>query len=141
MNFDESCFYCTKDKGLDELMLKVCSLQASTVYLFKDQSYQGRCVVALKEHKKELFELHSEELTTFMSEVSRVAGAINKLFFPDKINYAIYGDQVSHLHFHIVPKYKNGLLWGKPFGNNPDGKKILDSEEYDELINLLRQNL
>ena len=32
-----------------------------------------------------------------------------------KINYAIYGDLVSHFHVHVVPKQRDGLQWGGPF--------------------------
>ena len=48
------CFYCTKDERLDSLMMEVCELSASTLYLFKDQTYKGRCIVACKEHKREI---------------------------------------------------------------------------------------
>lgn len=35
MSFDKNCFYCSKNEALDSLMIKICDLEVSTVYLFK----------------------------------------------------------------------------------------------------------
>ena len=43
------CFYCEKDNEKRKaLMLDVCELPYSIVYLFRDQKNKGRCVVAFK---------------------------------------------------------------------------------------------
>lgn len=41
-----NCFYCIKDERLSNLMIPVCTFSTSTLYLFKDQRYPGRCVLA-----------------------------------------------------------------------------------------------
>lgn len=51
----------------------------------------------------------------FFAEVSAVAETIAGYTGADKINYAIYGDIVSHFHVHLVPKHRDGLQWGGPF--------------------------
>ena len=33
---------------------------------------------------------------------------MHEIFNPDKVNYGAYGDTGHHLHFHLVPKYKDG---------------------------------
>lgn len=105
------CFYCTKDQRLLDLMIPLAELTWSDVYLFRDQKHYGRCVVALKEHKTELFQLTQE----LFGEVSAVSQAIAEHTRAAKINYAIYGDLVSHFRVHLVPKQKDGLQWGGPF--------------------------
>ncbi|EDS78684.1 histidine triad (HIT) protein [Clostridium novyi A str. 4552] len=141
MAFDNTCFYCTKSEPLDTLMIEVCKLQVSTLYLMKDQTHKGRCVVALNDHKKELFELGEDERCMYMEDISNVAKALSELFSPDKINYAGYGDGVTHMHFHVVPKYKGGPEWGNPFSVSLEDKKILSKEEYDERIKLISNKL
>jgi diadenosine tetraphosphate (Ap4A) HIT family hydrolase len=121
-------------------MIEICKLKLSTVYLFKDQTFKGRCVVAFPEHKRELFELSESDLNVFMNDVAKVAVVLQNLFAPGKINYAIYGDKVSHLHFHIVPKYETGPHWGEPF-HLSSSKKILSQTEYDELIQMIKTSL
>lgn len=115
------CLYCNQQDKRDSLMTPVCELDSTIVYLVKNQNFPGRCAVALKDHKEELFQLTSKERISFFEEVSIVAEAIYHLYSPDKLNYAIYGDGVPHLHIHIVPKKKDGFCWGGPFvmdGNN-----------------------
>lgn len=133
MSFDENCFYCSKNEALDSLMIKICDLEVSTVYLFKEQTYKGRCNVVFKEHKSEITDLTEEEAKAFMNDVRKVAKAIQKAFNPDKINYGAFADTMQHLHFHLVPKYKDGADWGRMFEMNP-GKMLLNEEEYDELV-------
>lgn len=141
MSLKEECFYCSKDHRLHDLMLEVCQLQVSTVYLNKDQTHDGRCIVTFKQHKTELFQLEKEKLHLFMEDVARVAEAIKKAFRADKINYAIYGDLVSHVHFHLVPKYRGGDCWGEAFENSPQTQKTLQEEEYSDRLNLIRSYL
>ena len=89
-------------------MTPLTELQWSDVYLFNDQKHKGRCVVALKGHHDEMFELDDEQRSGFFAEVSLVAHAIANYTKADKINYAIYGDIVSHFHVHLVPQHRDG---------------------------------
>lgn len=140
MSNDNTCFYCEKDQRLNDIMIKVCKLNVSTLYLFREQTHKGRCVVAYDKHVKELFELEDKELELFMKDVKKAAIAIQKAFSPDKINYGAYSDKLPHLHFHIVPKYEDGYSWGGTFEMNPQ-KTFLSDEEYNEIINTLKKNL
>lgn len=136
------CFYCTRNQELADLMIEVCKLPHSTVYLFRNQFFTGRCVVAYNQgHPRELYDLTPAERAGFMDEVAQVAAALDRLFHPDKINYAIFGDKVDHLHFHVVPKYRDNSEWGKPFPVNPDAKKTLSEAGYAELIARLKREL
>lgn len=140
MNFDENCFYCSKNNNLDSLMIKICDLEVSTVYLFKEQTYRGRCNVVYKEHKSEITDLTEDEAAAFINDARKVALAIQKAFAPDKINYGAFADTMKHLHLHIVPKYEDGPSWGKTFEMNPQ-KVFLTNKEYDELVLKIKNNL
>ncbi|AQR95797.1 HIT family protein [Clostridium saccharoperbutylacetonicum] len=140
MNFDEKCFYCSKNEELDKLMIKICDLEVSTVYLFKEQTYKGRCNVVFKEHKSEVAELTEQEVSSFIKDVRRVAQAMHKAFTPNKINYGAFADTMKHLHFHLVPKYEGGPSWGGTFEMNPQ-QVYLSDEEYNELIDKVKNNL
>jgi ATP adenylyltransferase len=67
------CLYCRKDQRLLDLMIEIAPLSASTLYLFKEQTHRGRCVVAYRAHVNELFELPDAELTLFMRDVAHAA--------------------------------------------------------------------
>ena len=128
----QSCMYCLRGEALAGVALEICPLEVSTLYLFKNQYYRGRCIVALNDHKRELFELSADQLARFAKDVARAAAAIQKAFSPDKINYAIFGDNVSHVHMHLVPKYKGGPDWGGSFEITPRQEVTLSAQEYDE---------
>lgn len=110
-----SCFYCEKDARLLALMTPLAGMTWSDVYLFNDQKHRGRCIVALREHHDEIFQLSDAQRDGFFAEVAAVAEAVSRYTGADKINYAIYGDNVSHFHAHLVPKIRDGLQWGGPF--------------------------
>lgn len=133
----ENCFYCEKKEKLNELMVEVCELDYSYVYLVRNQNFPGRCVVAYKDHKRELFELSDEELIGYTKEVSLVSQAIHNIFQADKMNYGIYGDGVPHVHYHIVPKKKDEYCWGAPF-NLQGNDQYVNADELSKRANLIK---
>ena len=137
---DCNCAYCAEGAALDKFGIKICELKASKVILFKEQSHRGRVIVAHKKHVSEITDLTDEEVAEYMAEVKQVSAAVHKAFSPDKINYGAYGDGMCHLHFHLVPKYKDGFEWGTPFAMNP-GLKTLTDAEYAELAETIKANL
>lgn len=137
---DQNCAYCVEGELLDAFGIKICELESSKVYLFKEQSHLGRVIVAHKKHVSELVELSQEELHLYFDEVAKVANVLHKLFQPEKVNYGAYGDTGHHLHFHLVPKYKDGYEWGGVFAMNP-GERYLTEEEYTELVEKIKNEL
>ena len=135
----------TSDQGLigsffAKFGIKICELENSKVYLFKEQSHPGRVVVAHKKHVSEILELTSQERAAYLEEIAKVSEAIHKIFKPAKVNYGAYGDTGHHLHFHLVPKYKDQYEWGGVFAMNPGEKKLTD-EEYDEMVKRYQEKL
>lgn len=137
---DSNCAYCMEGDLLAKFGLKICELQSSLVILFKEQSHKGRVIVAHKNHVSEMVDLSDEERNLFFAEVNHVAKALHKAFGPEKVNYGAYGDTGKHLHFHLVPKYKDEFEWGSTFAMNPD-KVYLSDEEYNELIETIKTHL
>lgn len=136
----KECLYCQNNETLHNLMIEIAQLSVSRVFLFKEQTYRGRCLVAYKDHVNDLNELSDEERNAFMSDVARVTRAMQKAFNPEKINYGAYSDKLSHLHFHLAPKYVDGPDYGGTFQMNP-GKVYLTDPEYQELIEAVKRNL
>lgn len=137
---ETNCFYCMKDERLSNLMIEICKLDTSTLFLFKEQTHKGRVIVAHDRHVTELFHLNEEELAAFMKDVARAARAVSKAFGANKMNYGAYGDKMPHLHMHLVPKYEDGVMWGSTFEMNP-GKVYRTEEEYLGLIEAIKSNL
>ena len=121
-------------------MIEICRLEYSTVYLNRDQKHKGRCIVTFKDHKTEYHQLTAAENQGYFAEVARVSRAMDRLYHPDKINYATFGDGVPHVHMHLVPKYRNGLQWGEAFHDDVE-KVLLTEAEYRLMVEELRQEI
>lgn len=131
------CLYCTGNETLDKLMIKICDLDVSELFLFREQSHPGRCNVVYKDHGVEFHELNEDQRNAFMKDVAAAAKVITAIFGPDKVNYGSYADKLSHLHFHIVPKYRDAFEFGGVFEMNPQ-KTYLTEYQYSEIINKIR---
>lgn len=136
----KDCIYCTKHDVRETIMLPICDLSVSKAFLFREQTYHGRCLVAYNGHVNDLNELTDEERNAFMADVARVTRAMQKVFNPEKINYGAYSDKLSHLHFHLAPKYVDGPDYGGTFQMNP-GKVYLTDAEYQEMIEAIKAAL
>jgi diadenosine tetraphosphate (Ap4A) HIT family hydrolase len=121
-------------------MLQIADLEVSSVFLFKEQTYFGRCVVAYKDHDVELVQIDDDRLLPFMHDVQKVANAIQKAFNPAKINFGFYSDKLKHLHVHIVPKYVDGPDYGGVFAMNPQTNYLSD-EQYSDMISKIKAGL
>ncbi|GHV65236.1 HIT family protein [Spirochaetia bacterium] len=132
------CRYCQDTVDWAE---KVADLSASTLYLTKDQSNKGRCILAVKGHHGEPFQLPDQEWAAFSADLRRAAKALNSAFKPDKINYGAYGDTYPHFHFHIVPKYRGGKSWGGPFDMNLAPQRTVPDAEFESIIAEIKKYL
>ena len=129
----DNCLYCKNKAVLDELMIKIADLEVSTLYLFREQTHPGRCVVAYREHAGSQTDILEADWVRFMLDTRRAALAIEKAFHPSKINFGAYSDTLAHPHWHLVPKYEGGPEWGGTFEMNPKKTYLTDSA-YEETI-------
>lgn len=136
----ESCLYCQNNETLQSLMIEIGHLRVSRAFIFREQTYHGRCLVAYDEHVNDLNELSDEQRNAFMADVADVTRAMQRLFNPEKINYGAYSDKLSHLHFHLAPKYVDGPDYGGTFQMNP-AKVYLSDCEYEQMRADMRREL
>jgi len=71
----------------------------------------GYVRVITNKHIKEFSDLSDEEATRLMLAVKKIEKAIIKTLNPDKVNIAMLGNMVPHLHVHIIPRFKNDPWW------------------------------
>ncbi|MFP3090363.1 HIT family protein [Treponema sp. TIM-1] len=135
---DPNCRYCT---CADDISVKVADLETSVLLLVRDQKYKGRCILALKDHKTEVFRMGPDELAAWARDLSRASKALWETFSPDKINYAAFGDLYPHLHIHLVPKYRDGPEWGGPFLLDLSKDNLMSPEELEKRAEQIRKNI
>lgn len=134
----KKCEFCEL-LSKEENSLKISDLVSSVAVLNRDQFFLGRVLIIYKSHVEDLTQLSEKERAMFIEDLTRIALAVKKAFNPDKLNYAILGNVVSHLHWHVIPRYKNDPNWGTPPW--PHGRKYLDQEQYEKLKKRIRKFL
>lgn len=133
------CRFCEGERpAADD---RVGDLTATVAYLHDDQFFPGWVVLVLKRHATEVFELEPGEQVRMMDDVSRVAAALYDLFAARKINYACLGNQIPHIHWHIVPRLADDPAPLEPVWSVPHAPLRLDPAERAARIARLRQRL
>ena len=62
-------------------------------------------------HIKEISDLEDNEAVEIILAIKKIEKILLKHSKADKINVASLGNMVPHLHFHIIPRYKNDPWW------------------------------
>jgi diadenosine tetraphosphate (Ap4A) HIT family hydrolase len=83
---------------------RIADLGGAVAYLNEDQFFRGWTFLVLKRHATELFELRPDERRELMESLSRVAKALADEYAATKVNYELLGNQVAHIHWHVIPR-------------------------------------
>ena len=89
------------------------------VVLVDDAAYPGFCRVILARHIREMTDLTPAERTRLMDAVFATETALREVLAPDKINLASLGNAVPHLHWHVIPRFRDDAhfpraIWAEP---------------------------
>jgi len=85
----------------------IADLGLSKAYLHDDQFFPGWTVLVFSRHATELFHLAPTERFQLMEEVNLVAKVVAQVFEAGKVNYELLGNQLPHIHWHIIPRLAN----------------------------------
>jgi diadenosine tetraphosphate (Ap4A) HIT family hydrolase len=84
-----------------------------------DPDYPGYCRVIWNQHRSEMTDLAPAEQRHLMMVVLAAEAALRASVQPDKINLASLGNMTPHLHWHIIPRWRDDRhfpqpIWGAP---------------------------
>jgi len=84
-----------------------------------DPDYPGFCRIIWNAHVAEMTDLPPADRARLMEVVFAVEEAVREALSPDKINLASLGNMVPHLHWHVIPRFRNDRhfpapIWGQP---------------------------
>ena len=82
----------------------IADLGLSKAYLHDDQFFPGWTVLVFQRHATELFHLAPTERMQLMEEVNLVAKTLAQVYEARKINYELLGNQLPHIHWHLIPR-------------------------------------
>lgn len=110
---NQACELCASAGGVVLWRSDLCR-----VVRVDDPSYPGFCRVIWNDHIREMTDLDATHQIVLMRVVFAVEAMVRRLFAPDKINLASFGNMVPHVHWHIIPRWLDDRhfpepVWGK----------------------------
>jgi len=81
------------------------------IILVNDPDLPGFCRVIWNQHVAEMTDLTYGEREHLMTLVFAVEEAIRQVMHPDKMNIAALGNMVPHIHWHLIPRYKDDAFY------------------------------
>ncbi len=93
----------------------VAALSVSSLYLVKNQTYRGQCVLIFDlHHAARPDQLSATEWHAFCTDLFEAQNAVMRTVRADHLNLESLGNVIPHLHWHIVPRYWDDPRWGEP---------------------------
>jgi diadenosine tetraphosphate (Ap4A) HIT family hydrolase len=118
----------------------VAELAESYVVLADEQAYRGWCILLLKDHHEHLADLSLDRQTRLWEDVAKVAAAMTREFEPVRINYECLGNELHHIHWHVIPRYANDPALQAPvwMRSREDRHVILKPDDEAAMVARLR---
>jgi diadenosine tetraphosphate (Ap4A) HIT family hydrolase len=79
-----------------------------------DPDYPGFLRVVWSAHVREMTDLATADREHCLRAVLAVEQALRDTLRPDKINLASLGNQVPHLHWHVIPRFADDAHFPEP---------------------------
>jgi diadenosine tetraphosphate (Ap4A) HIT family hydrolase len=88
-----------------------------------EPDYPGFVRVILKRHAREMGDLLREEREALMAVVFEAEAAVRETMQPDKMNLASLGNMTPHVHWHIVPRFRDDRHFPNPIWAAPQRER------------------
>ena len=128
------------NRQLEKDTINLGDLPLSRVLLIKDANYPWLLLVPRRADATEIIDLNEVEQGQLMTEINRVARALNEVAKPDKLNIAALGNLVPQLHIHIIARRIGDAAWPRPvWGVMPP--LAHDPQEVETFIGAIRRKI
>jgi diadenosine tetraphosphate (Ap4A) HIT family hydrolase len=82
-----------------------------------EAQWPGFCRVILARHVREMTDLAPPDRSRLMDVVFAVEASVREALAPDKMNVASLGNMVPHVHWHVIPRFRDDThfpapIWG-----------------------------
>ena len=134
------CAAVASDVAVDEYGSTVADLAISRLRLAANQFVRGYSVLICQRHVREPYELEAAAAGRYFDDLMRAGRALEQVFQPTKMNFEILGNEVPHLHCHLVPRYYDDPAPGRPIDPWQESVRLPD-DETDALVRALRAAL
>jgi len=114
---NSDCELCTEPGG--DLLWEDGHCRVVRVADQAGRDFPGFCRVVWRGHVAEMSALEAREARHVMDVVLATERAVRKVVAPDKINLASLGNVVPHLHWHVIPRWRDDSHFPAPIWASP----------------------
>lgn len=132
-----SCELCEKPGG--ELLWQD---ERCRVVLPLEPDHPGLCRIIWRQHVAEMTDLAPDDRAHCMRVVWAVEKVLRTELRPDKINLASLGNFVPHVHWHVIPRFRDDPhfpqpIWATRQRDSPAVRSTVTAERLRESLRLL----
>lgn len=109
-----ACEFCASPGGAVLWQNDLCR-----VVRVDEPDYPGFCRVILNRHAREMTDLAPAERDALMAIVFAVESVVRETMQPDKMNLASLGNMTPHVHWHVVPRFRDDRHYPTPIWAPP----------------------
>ncbi|MCK9380476.1 MAG: HIT family protein [Sulfuritalea sp.] len=106
------CELCTGPGG--ELLWEDGICRVVRVIGPEGEAFPGYCRIVCQEHVAEMSDLTTSDAHHVLDVVLATERALRLTVQPDKINLASLGNVVPHLHWHVIPRWRDDSHFPAP---------------------------
>ena len=106
------CEFCDEDGG--EVIVRHENWRVVRVAGTDGEAYRGFCRVIWNDHVKEMSDLTVADRGVLMAAVFKLEAVLRESLKPEKMNIASLGNQTPHLHWHVIPRYRDDPAYPRP---------------------------
>ena len=130
----ENCVFCKIIQG-QILAHKIYETEGVFVFLDINPYTRGHTLVIPKKHYQDIFDIPDSELQKLIVEVQKTAKLLKEKLNAEAINIfqrngLLAGQEVDHIHFHVVPRYPDDRVKMLPRGQ-------YKGNDFEEVVKLL----
>ena len=93
-----------------------------------DPDYPGFVRVILARHAREMADLERGEREALMDVVFAVEATVREAMQPHKMNLASLGNMTPHVHWHVIPRYRDDRHFPNPVWAAPQRAAVVPEE-------------
>lgn len=101
-----------------------------------EPGYPGFCRVIVARHVRESTDLEPAERARLVAGVFAVEEAVRETMGPDKMNVASLGNAVPHVHWHVIPRFRDDAHFPSPVWCAPRREVAVPAERAERAARL-----
>lgn len=125
-----------------ELFIPLYQFKTSYLGLYDDRRFPGRCLLVYQKHLEHFELLSGADLSDFVLDIQFAVKAIKNALSVKRVNIAILGNAIPHLHAHLIPRDpQNDPVPNRAPWAHPEKSSKLSEEHRNEIIRKIVESI